>query len=258
MANNSPLPQRLTEPAPVKVNKNRRRDSSANLDAWDHKYKVDKGKPISPRIYSAHPKQISNPQGPLSSNGKSKKLLPPGPGSYGISKWHDPEPEQPIVDVKNDDEFLGALGTDPTPLTTPLTTVKNLQSHSPETISSLPPIALPQLSSNPCGKRKSHRNKRFGSNSTLEEVLREILPARTDPGISSTGMKSDVQETLNESHDEFHNDEIKLCSTECSESFLFPRQILELSGEFSRRMKESGFDGVITTTEGKETMELLA
>ena len=71
-------------------------------------------------------------------------------------------------------------------------------------------------------------------------------------------MKSDTAEALNESHDEYKYDEIKLCSSEGPGSFLFPRQILELSGEFSKRMNATGFDGVITTTEGKETMELLA
>src|SRR5205814_7468372 len=107
-------------------------------------------------------------------------------------------------------------------------------------------------------KSRRSRNKRFGSNSTLEEVLREMLPARTEPGISSTEIKSDTGEELNESHDEYKYDEIKLCSSEGRGSFLFPRQILELSGEFSKRMNATGFDGVITTTEGKETMELLA
>lgn len=257
MDNNGPIQQRLTKPAHVKVNENRRLAPSANLDAWDYKYEVDKGKPISSPSYSGHPKQIPNPPDPLSSDWKSiaKKAPSTGPVSYGVSKWHDPEPEQPIVDVKNDDEFLGALGTDPT--TTTLATLRNHQSHSPETISS-PPPAPPQRPPSKSRGKKSRRNKRFSSNSTLEDVLREMLPARTDPSTSSSGMKSDIRETLNESHDEYKYDEIKLCSSECNESFLFPRQILELSGEFSERMKASGFDGVITTIEGKEAMELLA
>src|SRR5438270_7848258 len=52
MDNNSPLQQSLTDPSPVKVNKTRKLDSSANLDTWDHKYKIEKGKPISPQIRS--------------------------------------------------------------------------------------------------------------------------------------------------------------------------------------------------------------
>lgn len=87
-----------------------------------------------------------------------------------------------------------------------------------------------------------------------------MFPPRTNPRASSME-KSDVdmREPLNRDHasGEHKYDEIKLCSSECSECFVFPRQILEVSGGFLERMKDSGFDGVITIQEGENAMALL-
>jgi hypothetical protein len=52
-------------------------------------------------------------------------------------------------------------------------------------------------------------------------------------------------------------DGIQLVSTQCDERIILPRRIMALSGKFCQMMEVERFDGVITTTEGKDAMKLL-
>jgi hypothetical protein len=182
---------------------------------------------------------------------KPKKLSGLGPTAYGISKWSDPEPVQPVVDVKNDAEFFGGLGW-----TFTTSSTKQCQPATLDGISSSPSPTPPKEPQDV--KTKARRKKDVKSNSALEEVVREIYAVRKDPSTSSGGIDSEIrQKDSRDGQEEYHYDEVKLVSSECDEQIILSRQMVGLSGKFSDIMEDEGFDGVITTTEGEDAMKLL-
>jgi hypothetical protein len=191
---------------------------------------------------------------------KPKKLSGLGPTAYGISKWSDPEPVQPVVDVKNDAEFFGGLGW-----TFTTSSTKQCQPAALDGASSPPSPIPPKEQQDPTpskeqqdGRAKARRKKDVKSNSALEEVVREIYAVRKDPSTSSSGMGSEIrQNDSRDGQDEYHYDEVKLVSSECDEQIILSRQMVCLSGKFSDIMEDEGFDGIITTTEGEDAMKLL-
>jgi hypothetical protein len=106
-----------------------------DIDDWDYKYKLERGRLISTNLYSSGSKKSAISSSPTHQRRRmsTQKVggitsrpagnvdawivaaqnrmssSPQRAASQKISLWHDPDPEMKVVDVQSDSEFMDGL-----------------------------------------------------------------------------------------------------------------------------------------------------
>lgn len=181
--------------------------------------------------------------------------------------WYDPDPPSQKIDVKSDADFLTSLHPgEPTTLETldihPFSAINNqhnirLKLWRAET-SHLSQTQAPEIS-----KSRDKSNMGTKGDAAIEQVLRCAQAERQGRddlsvvvSVLSVGDGSEMKKEM--SIGDFRdNENVKLSSSQCDDHFIFPRQTISLSGVFSDKMSDEGFDGEIMIEESSEVMKML-
>jgi hypothetical protein len=185
-----------------------------------------------------------------------------------VTKWHDPDPVQQIVDAKDDDEFLGAIH--------PMEpyTFNPVDEHTSHPIDhnelrlkfwreQSAKDKLDLVSPPP----KPRRRKETRKLATIEQVLREIYPrdkSGQDWSSSATSVvgesvvaESEMRKEMLMVGSRIDMDYVKICSSDGGLVHEFPRQTVMLSGWFAKLMNREGFDGEVVLAETRAAVEML-
>ena len=262
---------------------------SREHDDWDYSYKLEGGRLISSHLYSnkntsrsptlTHQKPRRGRSSSRATSHHPPRLslekLPTGytnskcQQTGGVSKFSDPDPEIPIVDAKDDEEFVATLHSSPAPVT--LTNLENQPVFVARPPSSAKRIKLlkeriqQELTSTNLSDESVNQGVRCRKETRnpkpIEEVIRETsireesetsvcsLPSITDE--SEMGKDMSTDRTLHEV------EIIRLYSYEGKEPVVVTRQVIALSGILKRMAEEDGFDGNLVLSEADASMKLL-
>lgn len=249
---------------------------ASDFDDWNYNYKLKDGRLISTNVYSGGQ---GNPQSPPNASGSIKSLVTPSPNpnpptiqahilpskvpeiqseKQEISIRYDPEPITQVVDAQNDNDFLTNLQSDDVSAFDEQSFISATRHNDLRLKLWREQTALESRvpSSQPTPKPK--RKKDVSELATIEKVLREMYP-RDNPTEDSSPAASVTQESgmRKEMSIDGSMDNIRLCSQDGGNYYLFSRQTISLSKSFVTIMENDGFDGEIILTEDPETLQLL-